>query len=217
MTCRFAATTAESGFPTSFRQVAPRDHQGKSLHRRHLRASDASRAGQSRPRNCMPRSRAARSQMPVCVSRMSTDISAPGTRRTARWRCPITWASPSSGISIPPIVAALPISFTSVNAAAAIAAGKCSVALVTLAGRPRTEKPFVRVPGPEAEFEAAYGGIPANLYAMCAMRHMYDYGTTSDPQWRPSPKPWAFRKGGTWPPRRRKSHQWDAPFQACDG
>jgi acetyl-CoA C-acetyltransferase len=66
------------------------------------------------------------------------------------------------------------------HAAEAIAAGKCSVALVTLAGRPRTEKPFARVPGPEAEFEAAYGGVPANLYAMCAMRHMYDYGTTSE-------------------------------------
>jgi acetyl-CoA C-acetyltransferase len=66
------------------------------------------------------------------------------------------------------------------HAAEAIAAGKCSIALVTLAGRPRTEKPFVRVPGPESEFEAAYGGIPANLYAMCAMRHMHDYGTTSE-------------------------------------
>jgi acetyl-CoA C-acetyltransferase len=49
-----------------------------------------------------------------------------------------------------------------------------------LAGRPRTEKPPMRPGGPEIAFEAALGGIPSNTYAMCAMRHMHEYGTTSE-------------------------------------
>jgi acetyl-CoA C-acetyltransferase len=78
------------------------------------------------------------------------------------------------------------------HAAEAIAAGKCSVALVTLAGRPRTENtgPGARTGGgrggprgslgPEAAFEMPYGGSTHNQYAMCATRHMYEYGTTSE-------------------------------------
>jgi acetyl-CoA C-acetyltransferase len=69
------------------------------------------------------------------------------------------------------------------HAAAAIAEGKCSVALITLAGRPRSE-PFRRGGGgpasPEADFEGPYGGQTSNLYGMCAARHMYEYGTTSE-------------------------------------
>jgi acetyl-CoA C-acetyltransferase len=67
------------------------------------------------------------------------------------------------------------------HAAEAIAAGHCTIALVTLAGRPRSE-PFRRggAPAPEADFEAPYGGLTSNLYAMCAARHMYEYGTTSE-------------------------------------
>ena len=73
------------------------------------------------------------------------------------------------------------------HAAEAIAAGKCSVALITLAGKPRTDKG--RRPGPrgggsaaapEAAFEMPYGGTTHNQYAMCAMRHMHEYGTTSE-------------------------------------
>ena len=74
------------------------------------------------------------------------------------------------------------------HAAEAIAAGKCSVALITLAGRPRSSRPGGGGgrPGaspsdvPEAGFENIYGGSTHNTYGMCAMRHMYEYGTTSE-------------------------------------
>jgi acetyl-CoA C-acetyltransferase len=72
------------------------------------------------------------------------------------------------------------------HAAAAIAAGKCNVALVTLAGRPRAEGGQMRGMAarpdlfPEQNFEAPYGGVVLNMYAMCAMRHMYEFGTTSE-------------------------------------
>ena len=66
------------------------------------------------------------------------------------------------------------------HAAEAIAAGKCSIALVTLAGKPRTGVMPPRAAGAEADFEAAYGATTHNAYGMCAMRHMHDYGTTSE-------------------------------------
>jgi len=69
----------------------------------------------------------------------------------------------------------------------AIALGKCDVALVTLAGRPRSEgmatgtAPRSRDPNqPEAPWEVPYAITTVNGYAMCAMRHMYEYGTTSE-------------------------------------
>lgn len=67
------------------------------------------------------------------------------------------------------------------HAAQAIAAGHCDVALITLAGRPRSE-PFRggRFNAPEAAFEGVYGGTTHTLYAMCAMRHMHEFGTTSE-------------------------------------
>jgi acetyl-CoA C-acetyltransferase len=71
------------------------------------------------------------------------------------------------------------------HAAQAIAAGKCSVALVTLAGRPRSEGSSGTVPRnyganlPDAPFEAPYGAATVNMYAMVAMRHMHEFGTTS--------------------------------------
>ena len=67
------------------------------------------------------------------------------------------------------------------HAAQAIAAGKCRVALITLAGRPRSE-PFRRFPGgaPEAPFEGWVGMSTHNSYGMCAARHMHEYGTTSE-------------------------------------
>jgi len=72
------------------------------------------------------------------------------------------------------------------HAAQAIAAGKCSVALITLAGRPRAEglqtlgsRPYG--PGvPEYGFELPYEPAVTNLYAMAAMRHMHEFGTTSE-------------------------------------
>ncbi|WP_374573364.1 thiolase domain-containing protein [Phenylobacterium sp.] len=73
------------------------------------------------------------------------------------------------------------------HAAQAIAAGKCSVALITLAGRPRQSsrmagggRPSMGEAPPEAGFENMYGGTTHNTYGMCAMRHMYEYGTTSE-------------------------------------
>jgi acetyl-CoA C-acetyltransferase len=73
------------------------------------------------------------------------------------------------------------------HAAQAIAAGKCSVALITLAGRPRAEgmatgtAPRVwNMAAPDVPFELPYKPTVANMYAMCAMRHMHAYGTTSE-------------------------------------
>ncbi len=72
------------------------------------------------------------------------------------------------------------------HAAQAIAAGKCNVALITLAGRPRSEGSSGTQPRalaaavPEGAFEAPYGPATVNMYAMVAMRHMHEYGTTSE-------------------------------------
>ena len=67
------------------------------------------------------------------------------------------------------------------HAAQAIAMGKCSVALITLAGRPRSEKPRVPNPmQPDAAWEVPYGISTLNAYALCAQRHMYEFGTTSE-------------------------------------
>ena len=67
------------------------------------------------------------------------------------------------------------------HAAQAIAAGKCRVALITLAGRPRSE-PFrgIRGGAPEAPFENWVGMSTHNSYGMCAARHMHEHGTTSE-------------------------------------
>jgi acetyl-CoA C-acetyltransferase len=66
------------------------------------------------------------------------------------------------------------------HAAAAIAAGKCRVALITLAGLPRTQG-FERGRGesPESGFESPFGPTTVSMYALAARRHMYEYGTTS--------------------------------------
>ncbi|MBK8526263.1 MAG: thiolase domain-containing protein [Rubrivivax sp.] len=66
----------------------------------------------------------------------------------------------------------------------AIAAGRCDVALITLAGRPRSEghsgtTPRTRAGTPEAPWEAPYGLSTVNGYGMVAMRHMHEFGTTS--------------------------------------
>ncbi len=72
------------------------------------------------------------------------------------------------------------------HAAQAIAAGKCSVALVTLAGRPRSEGSSGTQPrswaasAPDGPFEVPYGAATVNMYAMVAMRHMHEFGTTSE-------------------------------------
>ena len=73
------------------------------------------------------------------------------------------------------------------HAAEAIAVGRCNVALITLGGRPRSEgmatgtAPRVRNPNePDVQWEFPFGLTVANAYAMAAMRHMYQFGTTSE-------------------------------------
>ena len=70
------------------------------------------------------------------------------------------------------------------HAAEAIAAGHIDVALITLAGKPRTGRAG---PGgsarfssaPEAGFENQFGLGVISGYAMAASRHMHEFGTTS--------------------------------------
>lgn len=72
------------------------------------------------------------------------------------------------------------------HAAQAIAAGKCNVALITLAGRPRSESSSglqVRNWGPnvpDAPFESPYRSVIVNGYALAAARHRYEFGTTAE-------------------------------------
>ena len=71
------------------------------------------------------------------------------------------------------------------HAAQAIEAGHCDIALVTMAGRPRsegssgTQARAYNLLAPEAPFELPYGLVPINSYAMAAQRHMHEFGTTS--------------------------------------
>ena len=72
------------------------------------------------------------------------------------------------------------------HAAQAIAAGKCNVALITMGGRPRSEgrsgvkQKVVGANVPDVPFELPFGPTAVNEYAMATMRHMYEYGTTSE-------------------------------------
>jgi len=73
------------------------------------------------------------------------------------------------------------------HAAAAIAMGRCEVALITLAGRPRSEGQATGTAAraqdatvPDDPFEIPMGRTVAAAYAMCAMRHMHEFGTTSE-------------------------------------
>ncbi len=68
------------------------------------------------------------------------------------------------------------------HAAAAIAAGHCQVALVTMAGLARSggQAPRARTAGsPEAAFESTWGLSAVTGYALAAQRHMFEFGTTS--------------------------------------
>jgi acetyl-CoA C-acetyltransferase len=68
------------------------------------------------------------------------------------------------------------------HAATAIAAGRCEVALVTMAGLPRSrgQTPTARSSGsPEAAFESSWGMSAVTAYALAAQRHMFEFGTTS--------------------------------------
>jgi acetyl-CoA C-acetyltransferase len=72
------------------------------------------------------------------------------------------------------------------HAAQAIAAGKCNVALITLAGRPRSEGSSGTAPRawspltPDIPWEMPYTPVTVNMYALVAARHMHEFGTTSE-------------------------------------
>jgi len=72
------------------------------------------------------------------------------------------------------------------HAAQAIAAGHCNVALITLAGRPRSEASSGLQPRnfganiPDQPFEAPFGPLTINSYALVAARHMHEFGTTAE-------------------------------------
>jgi len=74
------------------------------------------------------------------------------------------------------------------HAAQAIAAGKCDVALITLAGRPRTEgasgvgvgQRLVTPSTPDVPWEMPYSPVTVNMYALAAARHMHEFGTTAE-------------------------------------
>lgn len=73
------------------------------------------------------------------------------------------------------------------HAAEAIAAGKLDVAVISMAGRPRAEaaaggvapRPFPPST-PDLQFELPYGAELVNEYALAAMRHMHEFGTTAE-------------------------------------
>ncbi|NQV59829.1 MAG: thiolase domain-containing protein [Alphaproteobacteria bacterium] len=70
------------------------------------------------------------------------------------------------------------------HAAEAIAAGKCSVALITLAGRPKMASvgPSRNYGDdtPDTGFEMPFSPTIVNNYAMAAMRHCHEFGTTAE-------------------------------------
>lgn len=70
------------------------------------------------------------------------------------------------------------------HAAQAIAAGKCNVALITLGARPRLDARSWIENMAETPFEGSYGHAPPRpaigSYALVAMRHMHEFGTTSE-------------------------------------
>lgn len=78
------------------------------------------------------------------------------------------------------------------HAVEAIRSGKCQVVLISMAGRPKAAAieagsvasglaPRLTHPEqPDAGFEGVYGATTVTAYAMCAARHMHDFGTTAD-------------------------------------
>jgi len=71
------------------------------------------------------------------------------------------------------------------HAAAALAAGLCSVALVTYGSTAASERFAIGTGGgflmdPPDAFEAPFGPTIVGSYALVAQRHMHDYGTTSE-------------------------------------
>ncbi|KAA9164374.1 thiolase domain-containing protein [Amycolatopsis acidicola] len=66
------------------------------------------------------------------------------------------------------------------QAATAIENGDCEIALITMAGRPRTGKRrSAPVDTPFHAFEGIYGHTTVASYALAARRHMHEFGTTA--------------------------------------
>jgi acetyl-CoA C-acetyltransferase len=71
------------------------------------------------------------------------------------------------------------------HATSAIRDGRCDVALVTLAGRPRSRRQATgtgvrKLRTYQDSFERIYGATTVPTYAMAARRHMHEFGTTSE-------------------------------------
>lgn len=71
------------------------------------------------------------------------------------------------------------------HAMSAIRDGKCDIALITLAGRPRSEMQATgtgtrRLRTMQDSFEITYGATTVAKYAVAARRHMYEYSTTPE-------------------------------------
>jgi acetyl-CoA C-acetyltransferase len=69
------------------------------------------------------------------------------------------------------------------NVYRSIAMGRCHVALITLAGRPKADGMKMvdtSFDGPDRAFEMPHRPVMLNLYGMAAKRHMYEFGTTSE-------------------------------------
>lgn len=68
------------------------------------------------------------------------------------------------------------------HAAAAIASGRCNVALITMGGRPRSESDgrATHLSAPALQFEQHFKPTVLSMYSMAAARHMHEFGTTSE-------------------------------------
>jgi acetyl-CoA C-acetyltransferase len=71
------------------------------------------------------------------------------------------------------------------HAAAAIAAGLCEVVLITYGSTAASDRFAIGTGGvspgdPPDQFEAPYGPTIVGSYALCARRHMHEFGTTSE-------------------------------------
>jgi acetyl-CoA C-acetyltransferase len=71
------------------------------------------------------------------------------------------------------------------HATSAIRQGHCDIALITLAGRPRSRDQDTgtgvrSINTTQDSFERIYGSSVINMYAMAAQRHMHEFGTTSE-------------------------------------
>ncbi len=71
------------------------------------------------------------------------------------------------------------------HAASAIRDGHCEVAVITLAGRPRSASQATGTGARELRsyqdsFERIYGATNVTMYGMAARRHAHEYGTTSE-------------------------------------